>query len=179
MQCLSLPAQIQLLNYKRKISASFLVLIALLPVAVFLFQQVQIYVWKYEAFERFEKKHTITLTIASQDIKWEKKNKEAVINGSLFDVKKVEKTARGDYKLTGIFDRHEDHLKKIFDENLASQSSKKNQTHSVFFSFLYCDKINAGNDNCISYNETPVYTGYINSIIPHYMGDIFIPPPNC
>lgn len=150
-----------------------------MPVAVFIFQQLQICWWKHEAFERFEKQNTITLHVKPHQLNWEKKNKEVIIDGSLFDVKDIEITSDGDYLLTGIFDRHEDLLKKTFTENLASQSSKKSQAACIFFSFLYCENIRGENQLNILYNERPVFTEYINAFISHYMGDIFIPPPNC
>ena len=63
-----------------------------MPVAVFIFQQLQICWWKHEAFERFEKQNTITLHVKPHQLNWEKKNKEVIIDGSLFDVKDIEIT---------------------------------------------------------------------------------------
>ena len=167
------------MNFKKKIPAFIFLLIAVLPVVALTVQQVQISVWKQEAFERFEKQNAIIVTVNAAQLKWERKNKEAIINGNLFDVKKLSKIANGDYILTGIFDKHEDYLKETFTKNLAGQSSKQNTVTQNFFSFLYFENNQTGQMHMVPSAETSSLTALANIFIPHYLNDIFIPPPNC
>lgn len=153
--------------------------VVLLPIFVIALQQLQLLAWEKEAFERFEDKSLVTISIKQNNISWHLKNKEAIIDGKLFDVKYFSIQADNTILLTGLFDQYEDELELSIGKIISKQSSKRNPSTFHFFSLLYSENFfpverffhHPGKGACIA--------GYINPLLPCYYKSIFIPPPNC
>lgn len=98
----------KLLKY---ITAFILLLALVLPMVTPLVLQIRQRYVQWEMLEALEKKELITITVPASNIHWVKKEKECVIDGEMFDVKRIEKQGNK-LTLTGLFDEKEKQLKK-------------------------------------------------------------------
>lgn len=102
----------------------------LLPLVTPLVLQVQQRFVQWEMLEALEKKELITITAAASTIHWVKKEKECMINGEMFDVKRMEQ--QGDKLiLTGLYDEKEKQIKKQLLTQTKEQQKDKRSSQVV------------------------------------------------
>ena len=87
---------------------------------------------RWEMKEALEEKELITIYADPTKIIWEEEGKECRINGSLFDVKEIEKI-NGQYKLKGLYDTRE----KEIEEQLANMAGKQNDQQASAISKIF------------------------------------------
>ena len=73
--------------------------------------------------EKLEEDNLQTLVIAANQLVWEKEGRELIIEGTLFDVKKINPLPNGTVEVIGLFDRQETAIKKMASDLTASSSS--------------------------------------------------------
>lgn len=97
-----------------------------------LFLIVVLQLWQFhlqkEAEEKLEEGFLQTIVVSKDELTWERKNKEANINGRLFDVKFFS-VENGKLVLTGLFDEEETAVKKLLQHQVFS-------FHGFFFQLL-------------------------------------------
>ena len=161
----------------KKILAIVLLLIVAAPILIFSAFLVKQKLIQYEMEENLENASLQTITVNGKDIQWLKKDKEAVIEGKLFDIKSY-RIKNEQIILTGLFDRDEDNLH----EQLKNFVQQKNETggtanHLVIkliFPPLYNNPalafcLNPGIiplHHFLSYNEEIVAPKYLSLITP-------------
>jgi hypothetical protein len=110
---------------RKRILVAALLLVVAGPIffsGVFLVQQKLL---QHEMMEKLETEAIQTINISVTDIHWVKKDKEALINGRLFDVKSIA-IANNNITLTGLFDTDEDDLMAMMKD--ATQQNKNNNS---------------------------------------------------
>jgi hypothetical protein len=109
------------LTVLRKCIAIFFLLLVLFPLTGFVFfhyQQKQIRISVKKTFKTKE-----LSTVHVRQLRWYKKNKEIIVNGTLFDVSSIRKEADGTYTVKGLYDYQEQQLHALMDK--ATQRSQK------------------------------------------------------
>jgi hypothetical protein len=162
----------------RNITAIVLLGAVLLPLLTASFLQVKQLVVQWHMRESLEHEQLTTISVKTNAIHWIKKNKECLIDGELFDVKRIQ--VNGDKTLlTGLYDAEEKAIKQLMKETGEKQSSSQQQNLLKLFSFTAC--INAGIQA-----EPPSYTFIYRNTLPiysnHYCNpvlSIVAPPPRC
>lgn len=84
---------------------------------------------QWEMHEALEKQELTHIKIKTSDIKWIKIKKECVINGEMFDVKKLE-IVNDETILTGLYDKKEKQI-KINLEDYAKNQQQSNKLHHL------------------------------------------------
>lgn len=84
-------------------------LIILMPCIYCMYFQVKHSMIRWEMEERLESDRLQTVIIPAKDFQWYEEGREIVVNGTMFDVKSVEKS-NGNYIVTGLFDEEETEL---------------------------------------------------------------------
>ncbi len=110
----------------RQLQATGLGLLMALPMLSPLFHAIRISSHHFEMWSHEIKGELQTLEIDASSIRWKKENKELLINGRYFDVKKIT-YSKDKAILTGFFDEKEDLLEAAFNEN---QTRKDHPVHS-------------------------------------------------
>ena len=77
---------------------------------------------QHGALKRLEKESLQTLVIASDELVWEKENKEINVKGELFDVKTLA-LKDGKFILTGLFDKKETAVKNLLKKQAGKYSN--------------------------------------------------------
>lgn len=105
---------------------AFVLLTALfLPLVTPVVLQLQHKYVQWEMMEALEVKELITITVDASSIKWIVKEKECLVDGELFDVKKL-KQQEGKLILSGLFDVKE----KQIEASIAKQSKQQQNNQS-------------------------------------------------
>lgn len=86
-----------------------IILMVLLPCLYCLYFQVTQHMIKAEMRERLERENLQTIIIPVKDFRWYEENREIVVDGTMFDVKTIERR-NDDYIITGLFDEAETQL---------------------------------------------------------------------
>ncbi len=131
---------------------------------------------QWQMQEALEKQELIHIKIKTSDIKWVKNKKECVIDGEMFDVKKLE-IQNDETFLTGLFDEKEKEIKK----NLEDYTKNQQQTNQLqqmmkLFSVLFSNK-DAVKIPAPNYAEVSLHYIFIQSVYNSpYLG-YTTPPP--
>lgn len=155
----------------KNILTVFLLAAFSIPLVLPFFLQLQQQYVKWEMLEQLETKETITIRVKATEVFWVKQNKECVIAGEMFDVKKIEKH-NDELILTGLFDKKEKAIKKQL-EDIAGKgndpiSKQKIKPFSLLLYFTAIDHevfsiLLKGNTNFFYKQSyyTPPFKGYI------------------
>lgn len=153
--------------------------LALAPVllsVVFIAQQQYIWLNMEMALEEEE---LITLTLSSEEVVWNKKGKELIVNGSMFDVRSIKPDGDGGYTVTGLYDKQEQELYSRMESLLNSkkQTSDIGLAFQKWCSFLY--------DDLLYHNN--ILSDFLRVMLPFKPGDsqhfptpafaVITPPP--
>jgi hypothetical protein len=106
----------------RNITAIILLGAVMLPLLTASFLQVKQLVVQWHMRESLEHEQLTTISVKTNAIHWIKKNKECLIDGELFDVKKMQ-VANEETLLTGLYDTAE----KTIHQQLAKQSKQQQE----------------------------------------------------
>jgi len=119
--------------------SSVLVALSIFCLPTLLIVYFQLAQWQQQKHmeEELESHQLQTISISKSELKWYKLNKEVLVEGKLFDVKKIhEKDAT--VFLTGLFDEKETEIKNNLGIIRKAESDKKKNSELAqqFFSFL-------------------------------------------
>ena len=131
---------------------------------------------QWQMHEALEKQELLQIKIKTSDIKWIKNKKECVINGEMFDVKKLE--VRNDETiLTGLFDQKEKQIKKNLEDFAKNQQqSNKMQQWVKLFTVLFSTTDMVKTLPPL-YAEVNLHYTFINSIYSSPFLGYTTPPP--
>ena len=167
------------MNILRHITAFLLLPLALAPLLLsFVFIVQQQYIWLNMEMA-LEEEELVTLTLSSEEIIWNKKGRELIINGSLFDVSSFEHDGDGGYTVTGLFDNQEQQLylklKSLI--NSKQQSAGFGSAFQKWFSILYDDVLHV-NSIANNFGKALLRVIPVNSLyFPQSYLAIITPPP--
>lgn len=161
------------------ISASFLILLGCLPwisMLVFFLCQSQVREHMKEELEESMYMHTVVLT--NSDIIWVEKNKEILVNGTMFDIKTMESLG-GYTKFTGLYDHEETALKKQLQRGWQNQNESSNKVLGNFLQ-LFQQVILADNEEDENvFLSSPIKYRQVKTTLPDRYTSILTPPPRC
>jgi len=138
---------------------------------LFHYQQKQI---RFSVKKAFKTKELSTVHV--RQLRWYKKNKEIIVNGTLFDVSSIRKEADGTYTVKGLYDHQEQQLHALMDK--ATQKSQK--TSGLLMAALCFISHDHHLESIIRFNlsfecEQPFSRPY--SFLTQYIPGIQKPPP--
>lgn len=119
----------------KKISALFLLLAALIPVAFILILQVKQQVVQHQMKESLEQELLQIISLPGKKVHWIYPGKEILVNGKMFDVKSYYKK-NGHYIFTGLYDHEETALVNQLEENWKKNKESGNQLLRNLFQLL-------------------------------------------
>lgn len=158
----------------KKSISFFLVLLVVAPLMGFIlfhFQQRNI---RSEMKRAFKTKELSTVKV--QRIQWYKKNKEIIVNGTLFDVSTIDQLPDGSYLVKGLYDYQEQELHKLLDSD-----TQKNQKAPTLLSYASCFVSNTHSFSpiLVSVNLRQLKTkgGYLETLFNQFKPGILSPPP--
>jgi hypothetical protein len=127
---------------------------------------------KHEMMEKLEQQNLQTVRI--DYLQWYEEGKELIIDGQLFDVKKVTRSDNGKYLVTGLFDVKEKALYEKLED--ITRNSSKNQILSQLFQLCW----NVDNNSSIEsvlFKISIVHTVFNTTCADVFRKDILSPPP--
>ena len=138
---------------------------------LFHYQQKQIRISVKKAFKSKE-----LSTVHVRQLYWYKKDKEIIVNGTLFDVSSIRKEADGTYTVTGLYDHQEQKLHALMDK--ATQKTQKTSA-LLMYAFGF---ISSGDQlETISPSNDPILSIVPNNRVQHFHSQfkpgILKPPP--
>lgn len=134
---------------------------------------------QHQMKEQLENASLQTITVDKANITWVKKNKEAVINGELFDVKSY--VVAGDkVMLTGLYDAAENKLKKEFANLMQHKKNGSAPLEQLILKFIFAAVINQNRQaEVLACNENIKIVYPFHTEVPVYqLVPVPIPPPN-
>lgn len=138
---------------------------------MFHYQQKQIRISIKKAFKSKE-----LSTVHLRQLRWYKKNKEIIVNGTLFDISSIRKEADGTYTVTGLYDHQEQQLHALMDK-----ATRKNKGASSIASFSFCFISDQGLSTVMLLDRSFIIrTCYPTTIVswkPQFQPDLVAPPP--
>jgi len=162
------------LSALKKITGFFLLLLVAFPLmgfVLFHYQQKNI---RAEMKKAFKSKELSTIRV--RQLKWYKKDKEIVVNGTLFDVSTVDKQADGTYIVKGLYDHQEQQLHQLLDK-----TTQKNQKSPLLLLYASCFVSNQTGFGLSVLNYTipqkNIHGIYFETLIPQFQPGILVPPP--
>jgi len=163
---------------KKNCSILFLLLLVCLPLLFSLYSVVGKIVIELEMEERMEKENLQEINLGEGSVIWLKKDKEILINGEPFDIKRIKRHAD---KITvwGLYDLKEKALKKHIRDYLdKKETSSKASSTILLFLFASCkyseDTIDCS--NLFVFNTVYTWCSYQDKGCTQYR-DIVKPPP--
>jgi len=115
-------------------------------------------------------------TVRVRQLKWYKKDKEIVVNGTLFDVSTVTKQPDGTYIVKGLYDHQEQQLHRLLDK-----TTDENQKSPLLVLYASCFVSNQSGltisllrHSCAIENRQGAY---FETLIPQFQPGIIVPPP--
>jgi hypothetical protein len=112
------------MNKYKKNTGVFLILLLALPLIVSICISIKIKWVQHEMLEKMEQSHLHVISIDSNQVKWNIKNKELIIEKQLFDVKyAVNKGSK--IVFYGLFDKEETRLEMIIEKSMSSNENSK------------------------------------------------------
>jgi hypothetical protein len=117
-----------LFSAKKHIAPLFLIGILCSPVLLFLYLQIHQEIVRHEMVEKLEHAELETITLHNNAVRWYKKNKEIVVNSTLFDVHRC-RVVKDSTVFIGLFDIKEtalkDQVKKLLEQRDVSNPSRE------------------------------------------------------
>lgn len=160
----------------QNITAYFLLLLTASPVLFGAYLRISQIIIQHEMRERLEQENLISITVNKSEVKWTHKGKEAIINGSLFDVE--EYSIKGDnIQFTGLFDEDEDKLVAQIENTQKNNSDNSNNT--LMFQLLSCVSLYTENNQpaSLSFFDKQIFSPLQNSVIHSTELPNDTPPP--
>ena len=158
----------------KKITSFFLLLLVVAPLigfVLFHFQQKSIRAEMKRAFKTKE-----LSTVKVQQIQWYKKNKEIIVNGTLFDVSTIQQLPDGSYLVKGLYDHQEQELHKLLDN-----TTRKNQKAPTLLSYASCFVSHSHSFSpilvSVPITQLVIKRGYLETLFAQFKPDILSPPP--
>ncbi len=115
-------------------------------------------------------------TVRVRQLKWYKKDKEIIVNGTLFDVSTVSKQPDGTYIVKGLYDHQEQQLHQLLDK-----TTEKNQKSPLLVLYASCFVSNqSGLTISIQHHSCSIenmHGAYCETLIPQFQPGIIVPPP--
>ncbi len=115
-------------------------------------------------------------TIRVRELKWYKKDKEIVVNGTLFDVSTVTKQPDGTFIVKGLYDHQEQKLHQLLDK-----TTEKNQKSPLLVLYASCFVSNQlGITIPILQHSSSIekmHGTYFETLMPQFQPGIIVPPP--
>lgn len=115
-------------------------------------------------------------TVNVQRIQWYKKNKEIIVNGTLFDVSAIQLLPDGSYLVKGLYDHQEQELHKLLDN-----TTKKNQKAPTLLSYASCFVSDTHSFSPILLSgiikQLATKRGYMETLLAQFKPGILSPPP--
>jgi hypothetical protein len=115
-------------------------------------------------------------TIRIRQLKWYKKDKEIIVNGTLFDVSSVTEQPDGTFIVKGLYDHQEQKLHRLLD-----QTTEKNQKSPLLVLYASCFVSNQSvfilSFQHHSFSIENIHGEYFETLIPQFQPGILVPPP--
>jgi hypothetical protein len=150
------------------------------PFLLFVCFVVQQKIVQHRMLEKLEQTSLQSISINEADIIWVKENKEALIDGKLFDVKSYSVNSNK-ITLTGLFDKDEDALKKDYASIFHSNKNESIPTNELVLKCMFVYVIinhNVDDSNYITNsNIEKKYLSFSQKSITQYLS-VHTPPPN-
>lgn len=158
----------------RKCIAFILLLLVAFPLTGFvLFHYQQKIIWA-EVKKAFKSKELSTIHVRS--LKWYKKNKEIIVNGTLFDVSTVSAQPDGTFTVKGLYDHQEQKLHRLLDK-----TTEKNLQLPLLVLYASCFVSNQSDFafSLLQHATLPanIHGAYYETLIPQFQPGILAPPP--
>lgn len=158
----------------RKLIAFALLLLVAFPLMGFVLFHYQQKTIRAEMKKAFKSKELSTIRV--RELKWYKKDKEIVVNGTLFDVSTVTKQPDGTYIVKGLYDHQEQQLHRLLDK-----TTNANQKSPLLVLYASCFVSNQSGltisllrHSCAIENRQGAY---FETLIPQFQPGIIVPPP--
>lgn len=167
-------------NKPKNILALTLLLIIAAPVllfTVFLVKQKNI---QHQMNERLEQASLYTITADSKEVRWIKKDKEAEVQGRLFDVKNFY-TDGNTIVLTGLYDDDEHKLKQDLSLLMKQKKDGTAPLSQLILKFIFnpaLNKITDINTSVICIHITKLFFDFYNEKAKAEYLAVTTPPPN-
>ncbi len=149
-------------------------LLVAFPLMGFVFFHYQQKSIRAEIKKAFKSKELSTIRVCQ--LKWYKKDKEIIVNGTLFDVSTVSKQPDGTYIVKGLYDYQEQQLHQLLDK-----TTKENQKSPLLVLYASCFVSNQSALNLsflYKVNASENIDGaYFETLIPQFQPGIIVPPP--
>ncbi len=87
---------------------------------------------QHEMIEKLEKESLLTIRVKTASIQWVKPKKECVLNGEMFDIKRMQ-VVGDETILTGLYDEKEKELKRMLRRQTDQESKQAQQVLQLFF----------------------------------------------
>ncbi len=155
-----------------------MLLIVAAPLLIYTVYLVKQKLIQQQMLESLESSSLQTVTINSLDFKWEKANKEVIINCELFDVKSFE-MKNGKVILKGLYDVEEKNLKNSFAKLLHQKNDNPAPLDKLLLKFIFATAIlrNTIYTNWFCSFTKPPYFNYSQNLRTT-ASVVFTPPPN-
>jgi hypothetical protein len=167
-------------NKPKNILALTLLLIIVAPVllfTVFLVKQKHI---QNQMNERLEYASLHTITADSKEVRWIKKDKEAEVQGRLFDVKNFY-TDGNTIVLTGLYDDDERELKQKLSLLMKQKKDGTAPLSQLMLKFIFnpaLNKITDSNSTVVYISSTKIFFKFYNENVQAQYLSVATPPPN-
>lgn len=166
------------MGYQKKILAFAMLLLVAAPLFLFTAYLIKQKIIQHQMEEQLENTALQTILVNKADVKWTSENKEAIIDGQLFDVK-FSTISNGKLLLTGLYDAAENKLQIQFAGLLRQQKDKSTPLEKLMLKYISAVAIveNLAFVNCFYNNLKLEYHNY-NQVCIVNSQVVFTPPPN-
>ncbi|MFZ6024896.1 MAG: hypothetical protein ACOYVG_10655 [Bacteroidota bacterium] len=158
----------------RKITAFALLLLVAFPLMGFVLFHYQQKSIRAEMKKAFKSKELSTIRV--RELKWFKKDKEILVNGTLFDVSTIAKQPDGTYIVKGLYDHQEQKLHRLLDK-----TTEENKKSPLLVLYASCFVSNQSNFAYSILRNTTlprnIHGAYYENLIPQFQPGIIVPPP--
>jgi hypothetical protein len=117
-------------SLRKNITALVLLTVMSAPLLVSLYQLVQQQCIQHQMKQQLEIAALETYTIPANELQWVKKDREILLYGQLFDVKRITKSGNS-YIVKGLFDHKETAIAKKIDQQAAGNLHKNGNTKTA------------------------------------------------
>jgi hypothetical protein len=166
------------MDKQKKILTIIMLLVVAAPLLLYTVYLVKQKLIQHQMLESLESSSLQTVSIKSIDFKWEKANKEVIINGELFDVKSFE-MKDGKIILKGLYDVEEKNLKNSYAKLLHQKNGNPAPVDKLLLKFIFATAIlkNTIYTNWFCSFTKPSYFNYSQNLLTT-ISVVFTPPPN-
>jgi hypothetical protein len=130
----------------KKISASLFILLGFTPLLFIIYTSIKQQEIRQNMKRQLEIKMLHTITLAKKDIHWLKDGKELLINGRMFDVKKIGPAGDGKIIFSGLYDDDETVLVNKMKRNQQNENNAGGKILAQLFQLLQASFNNAHTD---------------------------------